>query len=182
MHPKSQFGKDRNSANGFAYACKQAVAQRNRSAHQKARKVNNARHAKLRLERKASADARMWAIKKLVSEASRRAKAKGLAFDISIDRLHAPERCPIFGVNLVYQADKQRLPNSASLDRIDNNKGYTHDNVWIISWRANQIKTDAAPHELRAVAAAVEARVGKKRAGRLLDGVEHSAIPARPGQ
>ena len=38
--------------------------------------------------------------------------------------------------------------NSPSLDRIDSSKGYTPDNVWVISRRANIIKHDATLEEL----------------------------------
>lgn len=44
-------------------------------------------------------------------------------------------------------------PNAASLDRIDNSKGYVRGNVMVISLRANAIKNNATAEELTAVAA-----------------------------
>lgn len=175
MHPKSAFGKDKNTFHGLTHACKAVVAERNRRAHQKCREANNTRHAALRRQRKASGDAVRWALKKLLNDARRRARDKGIEFSIVIDDLPMPELCPIFGVNLVYQADGRRLDNSASIDRIDSRLGYTPDNVWIISWRANQIKNDATPAEMRLVADAVEARLGPRRVPTAsgLDGREH---------
>jgi len=43
------------------------------------------------------------------------------------------------------------LDHSPSLDRIDNSKGYTKDNVMVISFRANNIKKDANLQELKAL-------------------------------
>ena len=43
---------------------------------------------------------------------------------------------------------QKRLENSASLDRIDNVKGYIPGNVQVISWRANRVKSDATLDEL----------------------------------
>jgi hypothetical protein len=38
--------------------------------------------------------------------------------------------------------------NSPSIDRIDSTKGYTPDNIQIISWKANRIKGYATLQEL----------------------------------
>jgi hypothetical protein len=46
-----------------------------------------------------------------------------------------------------------------SIDRIDPSKGYTPDNVWLISQRANRIKNDATPEELKLIAEAVAERM-----------------------
>lgn len=39
--------------------------------------------------------------------------------------------------------------SSPSLDRIDNRMGYVPGNVWVISWKANRMKSDASMEELR---------------------------------
>jgi hypothetical protein len=47
------------------------------------------------------------------------------------------------------------VPNSPSIDRIDPERGYVKGNIKIISFRANQIKSDASHQELKLVAAYV---------------------------
>jgi hypothetical protein len=173
MHPRDAFGKSKHEATGLANACREAVAVRNRLSHARNRERNNARHIALRVTRKAGPDAVTWALKHLLADARGRAEAKGLDFTLDLDTLPRPSHCPVFGSELVYRADGRRRDNSASIDRIDSRRGYTNDNVWVISWRANQIKNDATLDELKRLVAALE----KKAAGRLLDGVEHNGFP-----
>lgn len=173
MHPRSEFGRSKHEATGLANACKKAVALRNRLSHARNRERNNDRHVALRAGRKTSPNAVTWALKHLLADAQGRASARGLAFDLSLGDLPRPFTCPVFGVALVYQATGRRQDNSASLDRIDSSRGYTRDNVWVISWRANQIKSNATLDELKRLCAALE----EKAAGRLLDGEEHNGFP-----
>ena len=172
MHLKTAFGKDKNAAVGLAHACKKVVSRRNRSYHTRHKIYLNQRHAERRMERKLSPDNAIWAIKKLLSDAKRRSHIRDMPFSVTRDDIYMPITCPIFGCKLIYQAEGARISESASLDRIDSSRGYIPGNVWIISWRANNIKSDASPQELRTVADAVE-----KAAGRLLDGKEYNEVP-----
>lgn len=65
-----------------------------------------------------------------------------------IDDIGIPLTCPVFGTPLVFNRG-QPCDNSISFDRIDSTKGYSRDNVIIISHRANTIKTNATLDELR---------------------------------
>jgi hypothetical protein len=56
-------------------------------------------------------------------------------------------KCPIFGIDLQFNSTGFR-DNSPSIDRIDSLKGYTLDNIQIISWKANSIKRNASLEEL----------------------------------
>ena len=58
--------------------------------------------------------------------------------------------CPIFGFKLEWNKSGFR-ETSPSIDRIDSSKGYTKDNVQIISWKANRIKSYATTEELETV-------------------------------
>jgi hypothetical protein len=72
----------------------------------------------------------------------------GWDFDLTLEDTQVPTRCPILDIPLFFTPAK-RTDNTPSLDRKDNSKGYMKGNVFIISWRANQIKRDATPEELR---------------------------------
>jgi PP-loop superfamily ATP-utilizing enzyme len=76
--------------------------------------------------------------------AKRRAKVKNMEFDISITDIQIPELCPVFGVPMVVNTEY-----AASLDRIDSSKGYTKDNIQVISNKANILKNDATIAELK---------------------------------
>ncbi len=85
---------------------------------------------------------------RLFLAAKARAKKFNLDFSVLESELSMPEVCPILGIKLNYGAGKGNDYNRASLDRIDNTKGYTKDNIQIISLRANVIKRDATLDEL----------------------------------
>ena len=57
------------------------------------------------------------------------------------------ETCPLLGIPLVSTNDK-RDPRNPSLDQKEPGKGYTPDNIWVVSSRANWIKCDASLQEL----------------------------------
>lgn len=79
-----------------------------------------------------------------------RAKTRGLDFDLTLEDIVVPEFCPILGIPLIRgQGVGKHLPNSPSIDRIDNSRGYVRGNVWIISKRANTMKSDASLEELQ---------------------------------
>lgn len=82
--------------------------------------------------------------KRLVNSARQRAKNKGWVFDITHEDIIIPEKCPILGQPLV-----RYTPYAPSIDRIDSTKGYTKDNVWVISRRANLMKNDATIQDLK---------------------------------
>jgi hypothetical protein len=79
----------------------------------------------------------------LLTQARRRAKQSGLAFDLSIEDLLVPEVCPYLKTAFVVGTRY-----AASIDRIDNTRGYVKGNVEIISRKANTMKNDASVAEL----------------------------------
>ena len=74
-----------------------------------------------------------------------RCKKSGLEFTIGIEDIKIPEMCPLLEVQLDTWGNKDFCP---SLDRIDNSKGYTPDNIWVISFKANRMKNTATKIEL----------------------------------
>lgn len=88
---------------------------------------------------------------RLLRRAKTRAIKKGLEFNITKNDISIPVYCPIFKIKLE-KSSKYNHPNSYSLDRIDNTKGYIKGNVHIISWRANNLKKDGTHEEFEKLA------------------------------
>jgi hypothetical protein len=86
------------------------------------------------------------------------AKRRGLDFSITIDDIQIPLTCPVLGIPLIHGSGRMK-ENSASIDRLDSTKGYVPGNVWIISWRANRIKSDSNINELRSLVSAIEKKM-----------------------
>jgi hypothetical protein len=72
---------------------------------------------------------------------------KGLDFDLTVADIDVPLKCPVFGFDL-RRNHKVPLFNSPSVDRINPTKGYTKDNIQIISQLANAMKQNASPEQL----------------------------------
>ena len=73
------------------------------------------------------------------------AKRRGIHFDLTYQDFELPEYCPILNIKLEYGAGKDgNSPYHATLDRIDNSKGYVKNNVMIISRLANAMKNEAS--------------------------------------
>lgn len=85
--------------------------------------------------------------KVLYQRAKSRAKKAGVEFSIELADIIVPDVCPIFKIPLS-TSEKQRSNSSPSLDRIDSSKGYIKGNVWVISWRANHLKSNSSLEEL----------------------------------
>lgn len=85
-------------------------------------------------------DNHMW----LLRGAKRRAAKAGLDFDLDTSDIVVPDLCPVLQVEM-----KTGSRYAPSLDRKDPNKGYTKDNVWVISKLANQMKSDSTLEEQR---------------------------------
>jgi len=79
-----------------------------------------------------------------------RATRGGLPFDLEPEDLVIPEVCPVLGIPLFRNTGGNKpTGNSPSVDRIIPELGYTKGNIQIISHRANVMKNDAKPEELR---------------------------------
>lgn len=96
---------------------------------------------------------RLHAREHLLTEAKSRAKHNGIPFTVTIDDVTWPTHCPVLGIELVYVrgAGTGHRTNSASLDRRINALGYVQGNVFVISHRANRLKSDATVAELEAI-------------------------------
>lgn len=80
-----------------------------------------------------------------------RAKKLGVEFSLTKNDIVIPKRCPVLGIEL-RASNRARDPYSPSIDRIHNDRGYTSDNIVIVSLRANALKGDATIRELQLIA------------------------------
>lgn len=81
-------------------------------------------------------------------DARKRALAQDVPFTIAPDDIRIPTHCPVLGIELMQTGPRDNRP---SLDKILVERGYTPNNVRVISFRANRIKSDASTNEIRAV-------------------------------
>ncbi len=87
--------------------------------------------------------------KRMLARAKSRAKLKGREFAITANDIHIPDTCPVLGIPLVTSSGKSGgTPNSPSLDRLDSSRGYTPDNIIVMSQRANLMKADATLEDI----------------------------------
>lgn len=107
-------------------------------------------------------------IKQTLRSIKQRAAIAGLEFDLKPSDLVIPEFCPVLGIPIIFKTkmgyglvERDQRP---SVDRIDNKKGYVRDNIIVVSYRANRIKSDATNQELRDIAN-FYGRLDEKRGG-----------------
>ena len=81
---------------------------------------------------------------RMYQRAKQRAKKNGREFTITVDDIVIPDYCPVLGFEINVNSGRPgAYHNSPSLDRIDNSRGYTPDNIQVISQRANAMKAAA---------------------------------------
>src|ERR1700676_647002 len=82
-------------------------------------------------------------------KASRKhAREQGVLWDLQLEDIPViPNICPALGITIDSTSTKMS-DHSPSLDRVVPERGYVANNVQIISWRANRIKSNATPQEL----------------------------------
>ena len=146
--PLSAFTKDRSSKDGLQSKCRVCDVQ------YQAKRRNENPEQSLEYSRTYQKNRRKdynYRLQMLINASKQRAKNKDREHNISVEDIKKifPEDgcCPIFGMKLEFNSAGFR-ENSPSIDRIDSTKGYTPDNIQIISWKANRIKGYASVQEL----------------------------------
>lgn len=77
-----------------------------------------------------------------------RAKERDLEFNLSIEDVIVPDICPYLNHKITRIAGSGRINTNPSIDRIDPTKGYTKENIQIISIQANIMKSNSSIKEL----------------------------------
>lgn len=82
----------------------------------------------------------------MLVSAKARAKAKQLPFRLQKQHIPIPAVCPVLGIPIQVN-DGRHSDNSPTLDRINPRHGYVPWNVRVISYRANNLKSNMAVAE-----------------------------------
>jgi hypothetical protein len=87
--------------------------------------------------------------KYLLHNSRSRAKKCGFEHNLTEGDINIPDVCPVFGALLVLTVGGGRSDFSPSLDRIDSNLGYIKGNIQVLSWRANNLKSNGTLEEFK---------------------------------
>jgi len=97
--------------------------------------------------------------KRMLWAARRRAKVKGLPFDITEEDIVIPTHCPYTGIELSTHVPRGHSRETImSLDRIVPELGYIKGNIEVISHLANTMKSNATVEQLQSFAKKVLSR------------------------
>tara|TARA_R110000868_G_scaffold303366_2_gene563847 strand:+ start:135 stop:587 length:453 start_codon:yes stop_codon:yes gene_type:complete len=93
-----------------------------------------------------------WAVETEYS-IRKRALNKGLNFDLNREWLLAqiPERCPLLNIPIVFSSGVV-VDGTPTVDRKNPKLGYLTSNCWVISAKANRMKSNASTREIELLA------------------------------
>lgn len=154
--PASAFSKNRARHNGLSAECKVCKSERDRAYIRT--ETYKAAKRKRRQQTKRQSPQKVWANESIL-RLRKRARAKQMECTISRDWLldNLPGRCPL--LKEAFWFDDKPNDYTPTVDRIDPTQGYTEENCWIISAKANRIKNDATLAEIEQVAAGIRERI-----------------------
>jgi hypothetical protein len=148
-----EFSKNKASLDGLQYRCRSCDKE-----YQHTRREAN-KEASLEYGRKYQNKRRQdfeYRLKMLLTASKQRAALKQREHTLTLEDIKelypADGKCPVFGITLEFNTAGFR-ETSPSLDRIDSAKGYTRDNVQVISWKANRLKAYATVEDLEIIVA-----------------------------
>lgn len=99
----------------------------------------------------------------LWSSAKTRAARSQIEFTLTREDIVIPKLCPYLEEPLTKIQGQGRVWSNASIDRKDNLKGYTPENIEIISCLANTMKNCASPEQLKKFAVNVLGRLSSSK-------------------
>lgn len=161
-HKKAEeFSNDMSRKDGKRNNCKMCAAKQyrkyymeNREKNHKACREYRARNRELILDQTAAYRAINYQ-KLFLSNIRHKAQKHDLDFDLDESDIIIPEVCPLLGIK-IERNFKNNRDSHPSVDRKDPSKGYVKGNIKIISYRANRIKNNATPDEIKLLARRID--------------------------
>jgi len=83
----------------------------------------------------------------MFNSAFNRSKRKNIPFNLTIEDIIIPDLCPLLEIPFILGIERN-YEQTFSIDRINPTKGYIKENIWVITKRANTMKSNASKHEL----------------------------------
>lgn len=142
--PLSDFHKRSKSKDGHAYRCKTCRnpgKKKYAMTDEKKKEKHKLRERELR---------KKYPERYMLYAAKRNSKNKNIEFTLKLHDINIPDYCPVLGIEINKNMTYTNY-NSPSIDRIDNDKGYTPDNIVIVCDRVNRLKKDAKIEELKQI-------------------------------
>ena len=154
----SEFFKDSRLKSGYRSDCKEChlIVQKSYKKinhdkiEQKRKEYQNIPEVRKRINQRSLNWNKNNVEKTLLSAAKKRAKNRGIEFNIDINDILIPKICPILKIELK-RSDGKLSYNSPTIDRIDSSMGYVKNNIQIISHRANTLKSNASFEEIEKI-------------------------------
>lgn len=151
--PLFDFSKNKTAVDGLQNRCKKCDKE-----YQQTRRIKNKDYL-LAYQRKYQAKRRKnfeYRLQMLLNASKQRAILKNREHSITLEDIKElypiDGKCPVFGFDLEFNSEGFK-ETSPSIDRIDSSKGYTKDNIQIISWKANRLKSCATVEDLELLVA-----------------------------
>lgn len=160
--PLSRFTNDISKKDGKRPDCKECFRIRRNSHYHKNKEII-AEKRRTPEYRKKNAESKRKYNKRhpeqyLLDKARERAKNIGVSFSLTTDDIFIPNRCPILNIEL--RPGNGKLHDcSPTIDRIVPSLGYTKDNIAVISWKANKIKSNGTLSELKQIVSWLERQI-----------------------
>jgi len=89
----------------------------------------------------------------LLNQLKSSAAKRNIPFELTMSDLNDlsfPITCPVLNIPLCFNVGSAK-DNSYSVDRIDSTKGYTPDNIVVVSNRVNKLKSNANYEEMEKI-------------------------------
>jgi len=159
---ESEFSKRADSTDGLRSECRACKKATDAAAWNKYKHKKLPQNKEYKLNNKDAIQLKMRKYREnnresiILGAIRKRANAIGVLFNLTIEDIVIPKYCPLLGIELCFNGGMSNRDTSPSADRIEPGNGYTKGNVKIISYRANRIKNNATPEELKLMASRID--------------------------